>query len=197
MALWGTSPYNRRVHFRSRKEWRAWLQAHHAKESEIWLTHYRVSSSQPGVRHQEAVEEALCFGWIDGQLKKIDDERYKLRYSPRRPNSPWSRINREKAEKLIRSGRMTAAGLARIEEAKKAGTWQRAYTNRTRERMPSDLKAALLENGQAWDNFSRFANTYRNMYIGWVVSAKTRETREKRIARVVAQAFQNKKLNFL
>ncbi len=197
MALWGTSPYNRRVHFRSRKEWRAWLQAHHAKESEIWLTHYRVSSSQPGVRHQEAVEEALCFGWIDGRLKKIDDERYKLRYSPRRPNSPWSRINREKAEKLIRSGRMTAAGLARIEEAKKAGTWQRAYTNRTRERMPSDLKAALLENGQAWDNFSRFANTYRNMYIGWVVSAKTRETREKRIARVVAQAFQNKKLIFL
>jgi len=197
VALWGTSPYNRRVHFRSRKEWRAWLQAHHAKESEIWLTHYRVSSSQPGVRHQEAVEEALCFGWIDGRLKKIDDERYKLRYSPRRPNSPWSRINREKAEKLIRSGRMTAAGLARIEEAKKAGTWQRAYTNRTRERMPSDLKKALLENGQAWDNFSRFANTYRNMYIGWVVSAKTRETREKRIARVVAQAFQNKKLNFL
>ena len=197
MALWGTSPYNRRVHFRSRKEWRAWLRAHHAKESEIWLTHYRVSSSQPGVRHQEAVEEALCFGWIDGQLKKIDDESFMLRYSPRKASSPWSRINREKAEELIRSGRMTAAGLARVEEAKKAGLWQRAYTNKTRERMPSDLKAALVANEPAWENFRKFANTYRNMYIGWVTSAKTLETRKKRIDRVVAQASRNKKLNFL
>jgi uncharacterized protein YdeI (YjbR/CyaY-like superfamily) len=185
------------VYFKNRWEWRRWLERHHAQKTEIWLIHIRKHSDKPGVRLEEAVEEALCFGWIDGQLKKLDEEKFSLRYSPRRPRSPWSRINREKAENLIRSGRMTAAGLAKIEEAKKAGLWQRAYTNKARERMPSDLKAALQKKREAWDNFRKFANTYRNMYIGWVVSAKTEKTRKKRIGRVVEQAFRNKKLNFL
>jgi uncharacterized protein YdeI (YjbR/CyaY-like superfamily) len=185
------------AHFKNRKEWRKWLEAHHDKKSEIWLIHCKQHSAKPGVRHDEAVEEALCFGWIDGQLKKVDDEKYRLRYSPRRPKSPWSRINRDKAEKIIQSGQMTAAGLARIEEAKKAGLWQRAYTNKARERMPSDLKAALLKNERAWNNFRKFANTYRNMYIGWVISAKTMETRKTRIDKIVAQASRNKKLIFL
>jgi len=185
------------AYFENRAEWRRWLKRHHDKKTEIWLIHYRKNSGKPGVRHEEAVEEALCFGWIDGQLRKVDDEKFKLRYSPRRPKSPWSRINREKAERMIRSGKMVAAGLARIEEAKKSGLWQRAYTNKVRERMPSDLKSALLKNGEAWDNFRKFANTYRNMYIGWVVSAKTKETRKKRIDKVVEQASANKKLIFL
>jgi uncharacterized protein YdeI (YjbR/CyaY-like superfamily) len=185
------------AHFKNRKEWRRWLETHHDKKSEIWLIHCKQHSAKPGVRHEEAVEEALCFGWIDGQLKKVDDEKYRLRYSPRRPKSPWSRINRDKAEKIIQSGQMTAAGLARIEEAKKAGLWQRAYTNKARERMQSDLKAALLKNERAWNNFRKFANTYRNMYIGWVISAKTMETRKTRIDKIVAQASRNKKLIFL
>jgi uncharacterized protein YdeI (YjbR/CyaY-like superfamily) len=185
------------VYFKNRAEWRRWLERHHDKRTEIWLIHYRKHYKKPGVRLEEAVEEALCFGWIDGQLKKLDDERFRLRYSPRKPKSPWSRLNREKAENLIRSGRMTAAGLARIEEAKKLGLWQRAYTNKARARVPSDLKAALLKNRKAWDNFQKFANTYRNMYIGWVVSARTEETREKRIDRVVERASKNKKLIFL
>jgi uncharacterized protein YdeI (YjbR/CyaY-like superfamily) len=185
------------VYFKTRAEWRRWLERHHDRKTEIWLIHYRKHSGEPGVRYEEAVEEALCFGWIDGQLRKIDDEKFRLRYSPRRLRSPWSRINRKKAEKMIRAGKMTAAGLARIEEAKKTGLWQRAYTNKTRERMPSDLKAALLKNREAWDNFRKFANTYRNMYIGWVVSAKTEETRKRRIDKVFDQAFRNKKLIFL
>lgn len=185
------------THFKDRNEWHKWLEKHHDKETGIWLVHFRKHSDKPGLRYEEALEEALCFGWIDGQLKKLDEEKFKLRYSPRRPKSPWSRINREKAEKLIQSGRMAAAGLARIEEAKKSGLWQRAYTNKTREKMPSDLKAALRRNKAAWENFRKFANTYRNMYIGWVVGAKTAETRKKRIDRVVSQASADKKLIFL
>jgi uncharacterized protein YdeI (YjbR/CyaY-like superfamily) len=185
------------AYFKDRKEWRRWLKRHHGKKTEIWLIHYRKNSGKLGVRHEEAVEEALCFGWIDGQLRKVDEEKFKLRYSPRRPKSIWSRINREKAETMIRSGQMTEVGLARIEEAKKTGLWQRAYTNKARERMPSDLKAALLKDKEAWANFSKFANTYRNMYVGWVVGAKTKETRKKRIDRVVEQASKNKKLIFL
>ncbi|MDH4271195.1 MAG: YdeI/OmpD-associated family protein [Candidatus Aminicenantes bacterium] len=185
------------TYFKDRKQWRKWLAKNHDKKTEIWLIHYKKHSKRPGIRHEEGVEEAICFGWIDGQLRKIDDEKFRLRYSPRRPKSPWSRINREKAEAMIRSGKMTAAGLSRIEEAKKTGLWQRAYTNKARERIPSDLKAALSKNNEAWDNFRKFANTYRNMYIGWVVSAKTGETRKKRIDRVVEQASRNKKLIFL
>ncbi len=200
MSPWGASPRMKTesaTHFKNKKDWRKWLEKHHDKASESWLIHYRKHVEKPGLRYEEAVEEAICFGWIDGQLRKLDDERFKLRYSPRRPKSPWSRINRNKAEKLIQSGQMTAAGLARIEEAKKTGLWQRAYTNKTREKMPSDLKAALLKNKTAWSNFRKFANTYRNMYIGWIASAKTAETRKKRIVKVVEQASRNKKLSFL
>jgi uncharacterized protein YdeI (YjbR/CyaY-like superfamily) len=185
------------IHFKDKKEWRKWLEKHHGQETGIWLVHFRKHSNKPGLRYEEAREEALCFGWIDGQLKNLDDEKFKLRYSPRRPKSPWSRINREKAEKLIRSGRMATAGLARIEEAKKSGLWQRAYTNKTRERIPSDLKAALQKKRGAWENFQKFANTYRNTYIGWVAGAKTVETRKKRIDKVVEQASANTKLIFL
>lgn len=185
------------IRFKNRKEWRGWLEKHHGKETGIWLVLYKKHSAKPGLRYEEALEEALCFGWIDGQLMKVDNDKFKLRYSPRRPKSPWSRINRDKAEKLIRSGQMAAAGLARIKEAKKSGLWQRAYTNKTRERMPSDLKTALQKNKTAWSNFRKFANTYRNMYIGWIVSAKTTETRKRRIAKVVDQAAKDKKLIFL
>jgi uncharacterized protein YdeI (YjbR/CyaY-like superfamily) len=132
--------------------------------------------------HDDAVAEALCFGWIDGKLKSIDEDRFILRYSPRKAKSVWSKINKEKAEKLIASGRMTADGLAKIEEAKKNGYWDAAYTNRTKYEMPDDLKKALIEDIDAWNNFENFANSYRNMYIGWVIGAKTEATRQKRIA---------------
>jgi uncharacterized protein YdeI (YjbR/CyaY-like superfamily) len=146
---------------------------------------------------EEAVEEALCFGWIDGKLKRIDDEKHALRFSPRRGNSVWSKINRERAERLIASGRMTRAGLAKIQEAKRSGRWDSAYTSKIGERMPLDLKKALMEDRRAWDDFQGFANTYRNMYIGWVNDAKTDGTRRKRIRKVVEQSLQNKKYAFL
>ena len=179
--------------FKNRDEWRNWLGKNHRAINEIWLIHYKKSSGKKGLNHFDAVEEAICFGWIDGKLKKIDEERFILRYSPRKSKSVWSKINKENAEKMISLGKMTKAGFDKIEEAKKQGFWDTAYTNLLREQLPSDLKNALIVNKKAWNNFQKFANSYRNMYIGWVKNAKTEKTRKKRISEVVKNSLENKK----
>ena len=179
--------------FKNRDEWRNWLEKNHRTINEVWLIHYKKSSGKKGLNHFNAVEEAICFGWIDGKLKKIDEQRFILRYSTRKSKSVWSKINKENAEKMISLGKMTQAGFAKIEEAKKQGFWDNAYTNLVKERLPSDLKNALIVNKKAWNNFQQFANSYRNMYIGWVKNAKTEETRKKRISEVVKNSLENKK----
>ena len=179
--------------FKNRDEWHNWLEKNHRAINEIWLIHYKKSSGKKGLNHFDAVEEAICFGWIDGKLKKIDEERFILRYSPRKSKSVWSKINKENAEKMISLGKMTKAGFDKIEEAKKQGFWDTAYTNLLREQLPSDLKNALIVNKKAWNNFQKFANSYRNMYIGWVKNAKTEKTRKKRISEVVKNSLENKK----
>jgi uncharacterized protein YdeI (YjbR/CyaY-like superfamily) len=181
------------LYFKSILEWRQWLDENANSAKEVWLLHYKKNSGKASISLDAAVEEALCFGWIDGKLKNIDAESYALRYSPRKPDSVWSKINRERAENLIASGRMRPAGLARIEEAKKNGYWDKAYTSRTKDIIPSDLKYSLMEHPEAWNRFQNFANTYQNMYISWVAGAKTAETRKKRIAEVVERSALNKK----
>ncbi len=183
------------LYFPGQEEWRDWLKDNHDKVNEAWLIHYNKTSWKNSISHDEAIDEALCFGWIDGKIRSIDEEKYMFRYSPRKPNSIWSKINREKVEQLTRAGRMTAAGLARMEEAKKNGFWEKAYsnTNRVIEEMPPDLEAALREDEAAWTNFQGFANSYRNGYIGWVNDAKTEPTRMKRIGVVVERSAINKK----
>ncbi|MBN2603877.1 MAG: YdeI/OmpD-associated family protein [Candidatus Thermoplasmatota archaeon] len=179
--------------FKNKKEWRTWLENNHATQTEIWLFHYKKKFNKKCISHFDAVEEALCFGWIDNKLKKIDDERYILRYSPRKEKSVWSKINKETAEKMISSGKMTEAGFEKINLAKKHGIWETAYTNKFKEKLPNDLKNALASDKVAWDNFKNFANSYRNMYIGWVENAKVDTTRKKRILEVVKRSRDNKK----
>ncbi|MBN1280043.1 MAG: YdeI/OmpD-associated family protein [Candidatus Thermoplasmatota archaeon] len=179
--------------FSNRADWRAWLEHHHKTSTGVRLLYYNKSSGKPGLNHIDAVEEALCFGWIDSILKKIDADRFVLKYTPRKPRSVWSKINKEKAEALIAAGKMTAAGLQKIEEAQQQGVWEKAYTNKVKERLPSDLKQALLAHPRAWENFQQFANSYRNTYIGWVKGAKTQETRQRRITVVVQRSAQEKK----
>jgi uncharacterized protein YdeI (YjbR/CyaY-like superfamily) len=181
------------LHFKNRYEWRKWLEINHKNIKEVWLIHYKKPSNKKSINHFEAVEEALCFGWIDSKLKKIDKESFILKYSPRRPKSIWSKINKEKAEELIALGKMTKSGLEKIKDAKKQGLWDTAYTNLVKDRLPSDLKNSLMQNKTAWINFQKFANSYRNMYIGWVKDAKTQETRKRRISEVVKRAAKNKK----
>ena len=185
---------NTALYLKDKTQWRKWLKTNHKNTKEVWLIHYKKPTNKKSVSHIEAVEEALCFGWIDSKLKKIDEEKFILKYSPRKQKSIWSKINKEKAEELIASGKMTQTGLEKIEEAKKQGFWDKAYTNLERERLPSDLKNSLMKNEKAWNNFKKFANSYRNMYIGWVKGAKTEKTRIRRISQVVKWAAQNKKL---
>lgn len=180
-------------HFKNRNEWRKWLHKNHGNVDEIWLIFYKKHTGKPGITHSEAVEESLCFGWIDSKVKRIDDERFIQKYTPRKPNSVWSKINKESAQKMIREGKMSPSGFEKIKEAKRSGKWSAAYTSRRKLAMPNDLKKALMKKKKAWNNFSSFANTYQNMYIGWVDSAKRKEMRERRIGEVVRRAARNQK----
>lgn len=184
---------NEAVDIEDRNNWRNWLSQNHDKKDCIWLIVKKKNSSNLGICLEEAVEEAICFGWIDGKLQKLDDKRFLLRFSPRKANSVWSKINKERAEILIETGRMMPEGLVTIKQAKISGAWDCAYTNKTTDPVPADLEEALMKNKPAWSNFQKFTNSYRNMYIGWIAAAKTKETRTRRIERVTELSEQNKK----
>jgi uncharacterized protein YdeI (YjbR/CyaY-like superfamily) len=184
------------IYFSNNDEWRKWLSINHDRVPEAWLFIRKKRSSTAGISYDEALDEALCFGWIDGKMQSIDKDRFILRFSPRKTRSVWSKRNREKAETLISQGRMTAAGMAKIEEARKNGLWNAAYTSRTADEIPADLEAALSQNGTAQANFHNLANSYRNMYIGWLNSARMEETRKRRIAEIVKRAELNHKIRY-
>jgi uncharacterized protein YdeI (YjbR/CyaY-like superfamily) len=174
--------------FNSPRQWRAWLEEHHADRTEAWLLHYKKGVEKQGVSYREALDEALSYGWIDTKLKSIDESSFMLRWVPRKPGSLWSKQNRDRAEELIKQGRMTPAGVAAIEDARKSGKWDSAYTFLTRWEIPDDLRKALAENPAALGRFEMFANSPRNQYIYWVNEAKTAATRQKRIAEAVRRA---------
>jgi uncharacterized protein YdeI (YjbR/CyaY-like superfamily) len=184
------------LYFKNSHEWRHWLSQNHDKEKEAWPVFYKKHSGKTGISYDEALEEALCFGWIDGKMQSFDEEKFVIRFSPRKGSSIWSRANKEKAELLITRGRMTDAGLARIEEAKKKGLWESAYSGKTREEIPADLEAALSANQIAWNNFHDLANTYHNMFIRWLNSARTDDTRRQRTAEIVKRAELNQKVRY-
>ena len=179
--------------FRGGEEWRRWLHENHGEENEAWVVIQKVRSPNEGLRYEEAVAEAMCFGWIDGKMRRLNDHEFVQRFSPRRPRSIWSRINRDRAERLIEEGRMTGAGLRAVEEAKSNGRWEKAYTSREPPETPDDLLEALKESPEAHMNFMGFPNSARFMYIHWINDAKKAETRARRIKRVVERAEQNKK----
>lgn len=182
--------------FAGKAAWRKWLQRNHGGKDHVWLLHYKKSAGKAGLTYEAALEEALCYGWIDGKMKNLDEEKYMLRYSPRKKNSLWSKLNRERAERLIKEGRMTAAGMAKIDEAKRNGKWDSAYTMKTPTQLPADLSEALQCNQMAMDNFGKMSLSSRNTYVFWVSLAKRDETRNKRIAEVVRRAEKNIKPGF-
>ena len=178
-------------------EWRKWLEENHSTSSEAWLVFYKRNSGRANLSYDEALEEAICFGWIDGKVRTVDEERYMQRFSPRRPGSVWSKRNREIAGELVSAGRMTPAGLSKIEEARKNGKWDTAYPKRPVQTLPDDLREALEADPEAWEFFRNLANSYRNNYIGWVNAAKTEPTRQKRMAEVVKRSRLNQKPGML
>ena len=177
--------------FLDRKEWRGWLQENHSSEKEVWVIIHKKESGRKGLKYLAAVEEAICFGWIDSKIQSIDAQRFRQRFSPRKKNSIWSKNNKETAEKMIQAGKMTQAGFETIKEAKRNGKWETAYSSRMVPKIPRDLEKALKENKLAWKNFKEFSNSTKFQYIYWVDSAKKDETRRKRVVDVVEKAAKN------
>jgi uncharacterized protein YdeI (YjbR/CyaY-like superfamily) len=173
--------------FATREEWRTWLEQHYSSEREVWLVHYKKKAAQRTVTYEEAVEEALCFGWIDGLLKSIDGERYALRYSPRRRRSTWSQSNKWRVEKLIAESRMTAAGLAKVTEAQENGEWDAATAREETSAIPADL-VEELERHAARASFEEWPASRKKQYLFWLSSARRPETRQKRIEAIVEMA---------
>ena len=179
-------------HFKSRDDFRKWLEKNHAKQTELWILFYKVHTKKKCVRYAEAVEESLCFGWIDGIVKRIDDEKHVQRFTPRKAKSIWSKVNKERAKRMIDAGKMTDAGLVKIKEAKKSGWWQNAYTtSRGDYEMSDEMKKVLMSDKEAWKNFQNFGKSYQNTYIFWVNYAKREETKKKRIQLVLERAKKN------
>jgi uncharacterized protein YdeI (YjbR/CyaY-like superfamily) len=173
--------------FKGRGEWRAWLEKHHDKEKGIWLLYYKKGSGKTSITYPEALDESLCYGWIDSVVKKVDEEMYMQRYTPRNPRSLWSAANKRHVARLIRAGRMTEHGLAKIEAAKRNGSWTRLDAiDRDRE-PPLDLVDALDRDPDAGACFEKMSPSSRKLYSFWVDSAKRPETRARRIAETLAR----------
>ena len=169
---------------KSRKAWRAWLEKHHATSPGIWLVYAKKHTKIPSLSYNDAVEEALCFGWIDSLIHPIDDSLYKQIFTPRKPKSAWSAVNRTRAERLIEAGAMTAAGLALVAAAKKTGLWK-AHAAAESLTLPPELKKALDGNPAAKKNWPTYTESQRKMFLYMVNGAKRPETRAKRVARVI------------
>jgi uncharacterized protein YdeI (YjbR/CyaY-like superfamily) len=176
------------LYFQTRNQWRKWLEKNHAKAIEAWVLRYKKGTVTPSITYDEALEEALCYGWIDGRMRGMDSEKSAVRFSPRKPKSIWSKVNKDKAEKLIAEGRMTAAGMAKIAAARKSGAWDNAYVLKVAQEIPADMEEALSRNKVAEANFLKFPPSRRNGYIYYLNSAKTPATRQKRIAEIVERS---------
>ena len=174
--------------------WRAWLEANHATEREVWLVLLKTRVQRASVRYAEAVEEALCFGWIDGMLRRIDDARHMIRFTPRKTGSVWAASNKARVERLIVEGRMRPEGLALVEEAKRRGEWDRADEREDVKTVPDDLAAALAVDARVREAWERLAPSHKKLYLSWIGEAKRPETRARRVAETVRRAAEGRRL---
>lgn len=165
----------------NRQEWRAWLAKNYDRKQKIWLIFYRKASGRERIPYNDAVEEALCFGWIDSIEKGIDSERFAQRFSPRRPKSNWSEMNKERVRRLIAEGRMTPAGLSK-------------FPTDDEFKIPSDILEILKKDKKIWENFQKFPEPYQRIRIGFIDAARTRpEEFQKRLRYFLKLTRQNKK----
>ena len=165
----------------TRKQWRIWLEKNHVKETEVWLVFLKQHTARPNVSYSDAVEEALCFGWIDDVKRSIDEDRYMHRFTPRKPASKWSKLNKERAQRLLKAGQMAPAGKKAIELAKENGKWTETVSTRASLSMPIELDARLKRNKKATAFFASLAPSYQQQYIAWIATAKRPETRRRRL----------------
>ena len=166
-------------------DFREWLEENHDKTQELWVGYYKKSSGQPSITWPESVDEALCFGWIDGLRKSVDHASYKIRFTPRKPTSNWSKVNIERVQELTRLGNMTPAGLKAFKDRKEAKPGIYAYEQRETAVLSDAEEQQFRALPQAWDFFQSQPASYRKAAVWWVVSAKKEETRQSRLARLI------------
>jgi uncharacterized protein YdeI (YjbR/CyaY-like superfamily) len=173
---------------RTRKQWRQWLAKHHASSPGIWLVRHKQHTGVKSMPYEDVVREALCFGWVDSLIKKLDDDRYAIKVTPRKPSSKWSDINRRRWKELESSGLLTAPGLAA------APTANRYAAHPPIPQLPGYIAKAFKTSPKAWQNFQSLAPTYRRNFVVWIHIAKRPETRERRIRESIALLSAGKKL---
>lgn len=180
----------------NRQQWRDWLAEHHGKQLSIWLLYPKKKSGLPGITYDEAVEEALCFGWIDSTAKPVDADTFMQFFCPRKPKSGWSKVNKERLLRLTEAGLLMPAGLASIERAKENGSWE-LLDDAEAQIIPPDLAAELVKRPVARDFFTGLCRSDKRAILIWISAAKRSETRQKRIAELIDSADQRLKPTFL
>lgn len=178
----------------SQKAWRKWLEENHLREKSVWLIIYKKNSKVPSVYYPEAVDEALCFGWIDSKPNKRDDESYYQFFSKRNPKSNWSKVNKDKVSRLLAQGLIAAAGLNAIEIAKQNGTW-RALENVDKLTIPEYMQALFDKNKVAFENWEKFPASTKRGILEWILNAKQEATKQSRISQTVELAGKNIRAN--
>jgi uncharacterized protein YdeI (YjbR/CyaY-like superfamily) len=178
------------LYVKDREKWRAWLEKNHARETEVWLIFYKKHTGKPSVPYDDAVEEALCFGWIDSLVHRIDDEKYCQKFTPRKPGSKWSESNLKRIDKMIKAGKMTAEGNSKF----KAQSPNQNTTRIEDESIPSDVKKAIAADGTVKENFKKLPPGYVRMCMRWINTAKRPETREKRIREFIELTAKNERI---
>ena len=174
---------------RTLEQWRSWLAAHHDSESEVWLVFHKRHTGRASIAYEDALDEALCFGWVDSLIKRLDDARYARKFTPRTPHSKWSTVNRKRYAQLQASGRLMPAGLNRAPT-------DRGYDapRPSASKVPQYIQEALRKRPRAWSYFESLAPSYRRMYIGWIDSAKQQETKMRRLEEAIRLLAAGKKL---
>ncbi|QDV39029.1 YdeI/OmpD-associated family protein [Tautonia plasticadhaerens] len=187
-------PPSNSVHPRSRCEWRDWLESNHERAEGVWLITSKKATGEPRVEYDEAVEEALCFGWVDSKPAKLDERRSMLYFAPRKAKSGWSGPNKQRVERAIADGRMTPAGLAKVEAARADGSWEKLDGVEAME-VPGDLAEALARFPDAHRHFDAFPRSVRRGILEWIVQAKRPETRARRVEETARLASENRRAN--
>lgn len=184
------------LYFKSRNEWHDWLLKNHDKVDEVWLLYYKKHTSVPNISYNDAVEEALAFGWIDGKVMTIDDKKYKQRYTPRRKGSVWSVTNLERVKKLMSEGRIQEAGLKAAQDVLSGKVKAEPGLGEDIS-MPKELENELKKDKIAWENFSNFPPSSKKIFYYWILNAKREETRSKRIKQTIKAALENNKIGYM
>ena len=178
----------------SRAAWRAWLERHHTQTDGVWVITFKKATGKFRLEYDEMVEEALCYGWVDSKPGKLDDERTMLYFAPRKPGSNWSKPNKERVAKLLEAGLMRPPGLAKVEAAKRDGTWT-ALDGVEALEVPADLERALKALPNAFEHFVAFPRSAKRGILEWILNAKKPETRAKRVEETATLAAENKRAN--